>query len=148
MIWAALIGPVAKVIEKVIDRIEDPNLKATLEAGKDKIQGEITMELMKNEAAINSAASDIVLAEVQGKSWMQRNWRPTMMWMLMLMVFINYIVAPGFQAVGVDIKVDVPDNVWTLLGIGMGGYVIGRSGEKMMKEWANARNTTNSGDNQ
>ncbi len=148
MIWAALIGPVAKVVEKVIDRIEDPNLKAKLGAEKDKLQAAITMELMNNEAAINAAASDIVLAEVQGKSWLQRNWRPTMMWMLMLMIFINYIVAPMFQAVGVNLKVDVPENVWTLLGIGMGGYVVGRSGEKMVKTWAQARSTQPTGDSQ
>ena len=29
----------------------------------------------------------------------------------------------------------IPEQVWTLITIGLGGYVGGRSGEKMVKAW-------------
>lgn len=62
-----------------------------------------------------------------------------MMWMLMGLILWDLVLGPIAVAAGIDLKIDVPDNVWTLLGIGMGGYVIGRSGEKIVQHWAQNR---------
>ena len=44
----------------------------------------------------------------------------------------NYILAPYLQAAfGWSVTLDLPPEMWTLLTVGVGGYVVGRSGEKI-----------------
>ena len=140
MLWSAIAGIVGPIVNKTLDKFwadaEDPNLKNKLDAARHEIEQQVTMALAQHAADLDNAASKIVLAEVQGKSWMQRNWRPFMMWLLMALVIWELVIGPIFVAAGIPLKIDVPDNVWTLLGIGMGGYVVGRSGEKMVQTWA------------
>lgn len=71
---------------------------------------------------LQNAQRDIILAEAQG-NWLQRSWRP-----LVMITFAALIVIGAF--------VDIPyladsSPFWTLLKIGLGGYVIGRSAEKI-----------------
>jgi hypothetical protein len=48
----------------------------------------------------------------------------------------NYILAPYldlfFEA---GLVLEMPDQLWSLIQIGLGGYVVGRSGEKLMETW-------------
>jgi len=44
----------------------------------------------------------------------------------------NYILAPYLQAMfGWSVALDIPPDMWDLLKLGLGGYMIGRSGEKI-----------------
>ena len=55
------------------------------------------------------------------------------------------VAKPIVKAVwGVDLPVldafgEGTEQIWDLLKIGMGGYIIGRSGEKMMSMWKNGK---------
>ena len=72
---------------------------------------------------ISQIQSNIIIAEVQGASWLQRNWRPiTMMTFLVLVCLDSFGVLPFRLA----------KEAWTLLSIGLGGYVVGRSAEKVV----------------
>ena len=48
------------------------------------------------------------------------------------------VLAPafGWAVAGME---SVPDRLWTLLTVGIGGYVAGRSGEKIAKSLATAK---------
>ena len=35
----------------------------------------------------------------------------------------------------VDVVMTIPPDMWALLKIGLGGYVVGRSGEKIAQVW-------------
>jgi hypothetical protein len=51
------------------------------------------------------------------------------------MIANNYIIAPYLDAIfGTSIMFDLPDQAWGLLSVGLGGYVIGRSAEKVAGE--------------
>ncbi len=72
---------------------------------------------------ISQIQSNIIIAEVQGASWLQRNWRPiTMMTFLVLVCLDSFGILPFRLA----------KEAWTLLSIGLGGYVVGRSAEKVV----------------
>jgi len=72
---------------------------------------------------ISQIQSNIIIAEAQGASWLQRNWRPiTMMTFLVLVCLDSFGVLPFRLA----------KEAWTLLSIGLGGYVVGRSAEKVV----------------
>ena len=70
--------------------------------------------------------TDIIIAEAKG-NWLQRSWRPILMLSFGFIVIYNKFAAPLF---GWTIPV-LEGEFWTLLQIGIGGYVVGRSAEKI-----------------
>jgi hypothetical protein len=77
------------------------------------------------------AAAKIIVAEAQGESWLQRNWRPLLMVMFGVIIANNYLVVPLFNTPAALI----PPDMWDLLKLGVGGYVVGRTVEKGLKTW-------------
>ena len=71
--------------------------------------------------------TSIVAAEAKGESWLQRNWRPVLMLLCVFIVFNNYVLVPYFKAPYTVLD----NNIWDLIEIGVGGYVAGRSLEKV-----------------
>ena len=67
--------------------------------------------------------SNVIVAESQGQSWLQRMWRP-----LTMMVFLVLVVLDSFGW----LPNPLAPQAWTLLSIGLGGYVVGRSAEKLV----------------
>lgn len=59
-------------------------------------------------------------------SWLQRNWRP-----ITMLVFGAIVIVATFFPVQLN---EVPQDFWGLLKIGIGGYVGGRTLEKMTKD--------------
>ncbi len=71
---------------------------------------------------LQDARRDIILAEAKG-NWLQRSWRPLVMLTFAAIVAIGAFVPIPYLA--------DKSEFWSLLKIGMGGYVIGRSVEKV-----------------
>lgn len=74
--------------------------------------------------------ANIVTAEVQGESWLQRSWRPIMMLWFGILVGMHWF---GFTPE--NLSESAIENLFRLVQIGIGGYVVGRSAEKVTKEW-------------
>ena len=126
----ALLGAVLPSIFKVIDKAIPNAEEAT------KIKAEVQLQLMANNSKEMEEAASIVLAEAQGSSWMQRNWRPLLMMVCIFIVANNYILAPYimlFTKSSVSLPLD--QNIWDLMKIGIGGYIASRGIEKTAKEW-------------
>ena len=118
MIWS-LIGSIGgKVLDIVDDVVEDKD-----EANRLKF--EIQRQLIENKSSELEASAKIVLAEAQG-SWLQRNWRP-----LLMVTFAGLIVAHWFGFTASNIPESVQNSLLNIVMIGIGGYVVGRSGEKI-----------------
>lgn len=69
-------------------------------------------------------------AEVKSESWMARNWRPSLMLSFTYIIVHTYVFVPLFGLT----HVDIPPDMWGLLKLGIGGYVLGRSGEKIVPD--------------
>jgi len=70
---------------------------------------------------------------------MQRNWRPALMWIIIFVIANNYLLAPFLNHIvtlfgGGNILpiLELPDKLFNLMTIGLGGYVVGRSAEKII----------------
>ena len=70
--------------------------------------------------------TEIIVAEAKG-NWLQRSWRPILMLSFGFIIIYNKFAAPLF---GWPIPI-LEGEFWTLLQIGIGGYVVGRSAEKI-----------------
>ena len=124
---AALLPLLAGVLDKVLPRV------VTDKDQVNAIKAEVTTLLIAQEGELRKAAADIVKTEALGHSWLQRNWRPLLMLVIVAIIANNYLVAPYAQAMfGVGIALDLPERLWDLMTVGVGGYVVGRSVEKIM----------------
>lgn len=127
---AKLVGPLLGLIDRVI-----PNPNEAME-----IKAELMKESMNAESEFYKAAGGIIKAEAQGESWMQRNWRPVTMLTFVFIIANNYIIAPYVMFLssmfGYHVELptlDIPEGMWTLLSIGIGGYITSRGVEKTVK---------------
>lgn len=89
-------------------------------------------KLLEADAQFAEMQEKVIVAEAQGGSWMQRNWRPLIMLSFGYIIFHNYVLAPLF---GIPSVIIVPD-MWQLLKLGITGYVAGRSLEKIVPQVA------------
>ena len=72
-----------------------------------------------------------VQAEATGDSWLQRNWRP------LTMVWFSFLVgAYWFGYTPENLSEEAVLSLFGLIKLGLGGYVIGRSAEKITKSAA------------
>jgi len=79
--------------------------------------------------------ASVIKTEMQG-SWMQKNWRPILMFIFMAVITNNYILAPYLMALfDWSVELEIPPEMWGLLKLGIGGYVVGRSVESGIKHW-------------
>ena len=86
----------------------------------------------KVEIAYREAQAKVIIAEAQGPSWLQRNWRPILMLTIVFIVANNYVIAPYISLFGYkSLALELPETMWNLMNIGVGGYIVGRSGEKI-----------------
>ena len=117
---------ISKVLEKVIPDSDK----------RDEIDREIKLAILEQQDEFNRTAADIVLAEAKSEFWLTANWRPLLMLIIIGIVAWNYLFVGIALTFGVDVMpLDLPEQLWALLQIGVGGYVVGRSGEKMMTKW-------------
>ena len=126
-VLSAVAGPVVKGIFNIIDQtVEDKDQAARIKANIASQQNELIQTELKG-------AIDIILAEAKG-NWLQKSWRPLLMMAVMAIVVNNYILFPYLSMWTEKVVVlELPGGLWTLLTTGVGGYVAGRSGEKIVQ---------------
>jgi hypothetical protein len=129
----ALLPILAPLVGDVLGRIlpEDQNKRA-------EIERELKMALVTNSHAIEQAAAQVVMAEAKSEHTITATWRPILMLTITAIVGWNYLLAPIATVIinyalgqQVALSIPLPDELWNLLMIGVGGYVVGRSGEKI-----------------
>lgn len=97
---------------------------------KIKAENVIKSILIEKELELQRMQTDIIITEAKG-NWLQRSWRPILMLAFGFIVIYVKFVAPLF---GLPIP-PLENEFWNLLQLGIGGYVIGRTGEKMIETY-------------
>lgn len=119
-----LISGVGDVVDKFVttdkEKLEAQRALLEIERGFQTKMAELDGEWAKTQASI-------INAETNSQSWLARNWRPLLMLVFTYIVAHNFVIAPIFHLSAVPI----PPDMWDLLRIGMGGYIVGRSLEKI-----------------
>ncbi|MBC8267611.1 MAG: hypothetical protein H8E36_02580 [Rhodospirillaceae bacterium] len=123
--FPAIIGPLIGGLFGLIDKsVEDKDQAARIKANLQEMV--LTGQIKEIEAA-----ASIIAAEANGESWLQRNWRPLLMCLFGLIIANNYLIVP---LLGTPMAT-IPPDMWELLKLGVGGYVVGRSVEKGVRVW-------------
>lgn len=110
--------PAAKLIDDIHTSDEE---RLKLKNQLMSMQNEMSVKILDYEKELMRAQADVIKSEATGSSWIQRNWRP-----ITMLTFLVLVVCDSFGL----LKFRLAEQAWTLLQIGLGGYVIGRSVEK------------------
>lgn len=123
---ATILGLVPSILDKVIPDPAERD-KAKLEFMKQQQSGLLT-ELQ--------GQIDIIQEEAKSEHWLTANWRPLTMLTFVVIIANNYILYPYLSLFWPEApQLSIPPDMWDLLKIGLGGYVVGRSAEKGLKIW-------------
>lgn len=122
---AGILNPIRGIIDDISTTDEERLEKKAILL---QIEAELTSKVLDYETALATEQAKTIRAEAGSQSWIARNWRPITMLVFVYIIAHNYIIAPiaGLNALEI-----VPD-MWSLLKIGLGGYVVGRSAEKIV----------------
>ena len=125
MNWFSLVGSIFKPAAELIDNLHTSDEeKLEIKQKMFELQNQAFMKAEEYESQLLDAKKTIITAEAQSQSVLARNWRPiTMLSFLVLVVADSLGMLPNPLA----------PEAWTLLQIGLGGYVVGRSAEKVTK---------------
>lgn len=131
-IVSGLLKPAADIIDE-LHTSEDEKLAAKTKLLVIQTQGvSAVIDYEKNLAA---EQGQTIREEAKGESWIQRSWRPLTMLMFASIIGFNYLVVPIAQMFSTRIIVlTLPPDLWDLLKLGIGGYVGGRTLEKVIPQ--------------
>jgi len=129
IIGKVLDGAINLIDQFVEDKDEANKIKATLTEVFNK------SDMTKFSEQIQAQAK-VIVAETQSQSWLARSWRPILMLSFTAIIVNNYILNPWLSALfSVDVVMEIPESMWGLLKLGVGGYIVGRSAEKGIELW-------------
>ena len=120
----ALLAAGTTIVNKLFpDPLERAKAQATL------IELQQAGELKELESAMN-----VIVAEAKSEHWIVAAWRPITMLTFTAIVANNFILYPYLSLFWTAAPVlTLPPDLWGLMKIGLGGYVVGRSAEKIIK---------------
>ena len=118
---AGIFKPAAQLIDE-LHTSEDERLahKASLL----DVQAAAIEVALKHETERLNARAEIVNSEAQSEHWLTATWRP-----ITMLTFLALAVGDSMGWLQAPLR----DEAWLLLEIGLGGYIVGRSGEKLAK---------------
>ena len=123
MNWFGLVSSIFKPAAELIDNLHtSEEEKLTIKQKMFEIQTQAFMKAEEYESQLLDAKKTIITAEAQSQSWIASNWRPVTM--------LSFLILVVLDSFGLLANPLAPE-AWTLLQIGLGGYVVGRSAEKV-----------------
>ena len=123
------LGSVIKPITDLIDNLTTTDEeKISLKNELVKIQNNMAEKVLEYQGKLLDSQTRLIEAEAKGQSWLQRNWRPITMITFLFLVCMDSFGVLAFR---------LSNQAWLLLQIGLGGYVVGRSGEKIVGKLKN-----------
>jgi hypothetical protein len=121
-----IIGEAINKAFGVVDKLVPDNAKNA------ELKAELEKALINEKVGFVAQEANIITAEAKGESFLQRNWRPITMLVFVYIVFNNFILSPYVKCFYPEFPIlPVPNDLWDLLKIGLGGYIVGRSVEKV-----------------
>tara|TARA_R110000824_G_scaffold173284_2_gene351300 strand:+ start:1060 stop:1458 length:399 start_codon:yes stop_codon:yes gene_type:complete len=104
------------------------------ETKRQEIETQFQAQIVANAAEIEKAAAGIINTEAASKHWLAANWRP-----LTMLVFVGLIVSRWLGYSAENMTEAEYLSVYDLVKIGLGGYVVGRSAEKIVPKIIDAK---------
>lgn len=122
-VWDFLSGLVSPVTELIDELHTSEEERMAVKARVLEMHMAMASKTLEYETQLMNAQANVIMAEAKGGSWLQRSWRP-----ITMLTFLGLVVADSFGLLAFRLAAEA----WTLLQLGLGGYVVGRSVEKVV----------------
>lgn len=119
---AGIFKPAAELIDE-LHTSEEEKLKQQRRLLE--IQAMVLDSSLQYEKEMMTSRAEIINSEAKSEHWITATWRP-----ITMLTFLALAVGDSLGLLQTPLR----DEAWTLLQIGLGGYVVGRSAEKVIKE--------------
>lgn len=130
-VLATILSNVGGILKPATDLVDNLTTskeeKLQLQNIFEEIQNAFAEKLLTYESELAKLKASIIEKETQG-NWLQRSWRPVLMLSFGFIIIYEYFISNVFSLPSANL----PGEFWELLKIGVGGYVIGRSAEKIV----------------
>lgn len=130
MALLSFLGGIVKPVTELIDNLHtSTEEKLAMKVALTKLETEFGAKALDYEKAVLQARSSAIVTEAKSEGKLTRNWRPITM--------LNFLLILNWFIIGKAFGWPLPDaefvnQVFALLKLGIGGYVIGRSAEKIV----------------
>jgi hypothetical protein len=120
----SLIGQIFKPAMEMIDSVHtSTEEKLEQKAQLLQLQADFLVQGLEYEMGQLKARAEIITAEAKSEHWVTATWRPITMLTFLALVVLDQFGLLAFR---------LAEEAWTLLQLGLGGYVVGRSLEKVV----------------
>lgn len=125
MVISELIAGIFKPAAKLVDELHTSDEERLAAKGHLlDVQAAAMQKVFDYERASLEGQHSIVASEAQSNHWLVAAWRP-----ITMLTFLALAVGDSLGLLATPLR----DEAWMLLQLGIGGYVVGRSGEKIAK---------------
>lgn len=128
----AVMGLIQGIFKPAADLIDalhtSPEEKIDAKTRMLAVQTEMCMKVLDYEAQILQMQSSIIVAEAQSQHWIAATWRP-----ITMLVLVSLVTAHWMGWTATNLSEEQILSLFDLVKIGLGGYIVGRSGEKIAK---------------
>ena len=126
-----VLGGVFDGVAKIVGTFKmSPADRAKLQQSLFELQLKANQQALDYEARRVAESAKTIRAEAASDNWLAASWRP------IVMLALTALIALHWLGLTTD---NLPDDqilsLFQLVKIGLGGYVVGRSGEKIAREW-------------
>ena len=119
------INALGEVLDRILGTVDD---LATSDEERMQLRNEIealrldfARQMLDAKREVTRKRAEIIQAAAKGESWVQRNWRPVTALTFLVLIVLHHL--------GV-LSIAITDQMWDLLQIMIGGYVVSRGIEK------------------
>jgi hypothetical protein len=116
---ANIFKPAANLVDELHTSDEE---RLTAKSKMLEVQAAAMQQVFDYETQALTARANIVNSEASSKNLLASSWRP-----LTMLTFLVLAVGDSLGLLATPLR----DEAWMLLQLGLGGYVVGRSGEKI-----------------
>lgn len=124
LITSAITGifkPAAELIDNLHTSEEE---KLTLKNELTKVESSLISRVLETQESMMQNQAQTIIAETKSDSWLSRSWRPIIMLMFGIMIGVDSVTSIPFE---------LDQYGYEVLYLGIGGYIGGRSVEKVAK---------------
>jgi hypothetical protein len=116
-------GAVDKVTGLIDELVTTDEERGVIKNELRRVENMFAEKVLDYESRMMELRSNIIMTEAKGESWLQRSWRPVTMLTFLVLVVLHHLGA---------LAIELSDQMWGLLKIGVGGYIGSRGAEKIV----------------
>ena len=137
LVWGSIFSAIGGIFKPIADTIDNVHTsdeeRLTAKATLTAVQAEVAKKWFDMEMKLMDLQAKNTMAEMEHGSWLTKSWRP----MVMIGFFIM-LVSHWFGFTPANVNQETVGWMMEIIKWGLGGYVIGRSAEKVVPKIVNA----------